>query len=273
MAIDSDYEPVTAAVAKYRNDVLYPKLSGTSLILRRKQSKMARRIYTAPACAQPDVVMITGVGHGLEDRFTGDQGEILLKTGEYAAAEVSGKMIHFTACRTAARLGPDCVTNGAKAYFGYDIDFTYIFGHEQVFFECDSEIDLAIADGLDAGKVFQRIEKLFRKRITELEAAGSIYVAQTLATDLDHLMGPHRDAMWGSTQASISSPTTPTGTSVGQPPAVLPAPQQAPAPLPPTFAKSPAANTDNLPAEQILALKAGSTSSPHARCVSLSAMS
>jgi hypothetical protein len=164
---------------------------------------MARRIYAAPAAKKPEVVYITGVGHGSYTTYTGDHYDPIFSVGQYQAAEAAGKVIHLLSCQTAAELGPDMVASGCKAYFGYDVNFTFMMDDADVFFECDSEIDYALADGLTAGAAYDRARALFDEKIDELDAAGKSYVASILELDRDHLCAPSIDARWGSKQAKI----------------------------------------------------------------------
>src|SRR5437899_9395138 len=96
------------------------------------------------------------------------------------------KIIHLLSCRTALLLGPDLVTHGCRAYFGYDEDFTFVTAEAAIFFACDSEIDRAFADGLTAAQTYDRVFKLYTSRIAELRAAGKLYSAAILELDRDH---------------------------------------------------------------------------------------
>jgi hypothetical protein len=35
------------------------------------------------------------------------------------------KIAHFLSCKTAVSLGPDMVSRGCSAFFGYDIDYSF----------------------------------------------------------------------------------------------------------------------------------------------------
>lgn len=154
VAVDSSYEPVTAAGRKYRDRNVYPYLEKKRFAVRKFQGNLARRTYVAPALLEPGVEYITGVGHGLGDLYTGDYGDPIFHVGGYDRREVNPKIAHFLSCQTAAKLGPDFVRNGCRAYFGYDVNFAFTWKESEVFFACDSEIDRAFADGLTAGKVY-----------------------------------------------------------------------------------------------------------------------
>jgi hypothetical protein len=203
LAIDSNYEPVTAAACKFRNRQVYPVLSARGFVLEKLQGPLARRFYIAPAAARPAVDYITGVGHGVYDTFTGHQGDVVLRVGEYQAAEVSGKIVHLLSCQTARELGPDLVRHGCAAFFGYDENFTFHFEFAETFFACDAEIDLGFAAGLTAKKVYARVRATFERAIAELLAAGHVYVAATLRFDLDHLRSPEDGRAWGNGRAKL----------------------------------------------------------------------
>lgn len=197
LAVDSDYESVTAAACKFRNAHVYPALAKRAFVLEKLQGPLARRFYIAPAAARPQIDYITGVGHGVYDTFTGHHGDAVFQVGNYQRAEADGKIVHLLSCQTARELGPDFVRNGCLAFFGYDENFTFHFDFADLFFACDAEIDLAFAEGLTANKVAARVRTLFERRIGELLAAGHVYVAATLRFDLDHLRSPADGKAWG----------------------------------------------------------------------------
>jgi hypothetical protein len=73
----------------------------------------------------PNVVYLTGVGHGFPNSYTGDNLDPIFSVGQFGSKEVSGKIVHFLSCETAATLGPAFVAKGCRAYFGYSDNFTY----------------------------------------------------------------------------------------------------------------------------------------------------
>jgi len=204
LAIDSNYEEVTAAACKFRNEHVYPALAARGFTLEKLQGPLARRFYIAPAAARVEVDYITGVGHGLYDTFTGHQGDVVFRVGEFQKAEVSRKIVHLLSCQTARELGPDFVREGCAAFFGYDENFTFHFDFAEIFFECDAEIDLAFAEGLTAKQVVARVKRLFERHIADLRDAGHVYVAATLRFDLDHLRSPADGRAWGHGGAKLT---------------------------------------------------------------------
>jgi hypothetical protein len=160
------------------------------------------------ALASADVRYLTGVGHGLTDRYKGHEGENLFRVGEYAEHEPQGKIVHFAACETALQLGPQFVRNGCRAFFGYHGTFYYPSGDESEevldrFFACDSEIDLAFVDGLNAAEVYERVHAKYTLEIETLRRAGRERAAGLLRDNRDGLRAPTTGRGWGDPSARL----------------------------------------------------------------------
>jgi hypothetical protein len=204
VGIDSNWEPATLAAYQYREKHVYPHLASKGYTIDKCQGPLARRIYVAPKAQQTGVVYLTGVGHGSYTTYTGHYYDPVFEVGNYSAAESSEKIVHFLSCETARDLGPDFVKNGCLAYFGYDEDFVFTVADQDTFFECDSEIDLAFADGLTADQVYDRAKKLFAQRAADFRAQGKQNEAATLELDFDRLRCPSSGgSAWGDTKAKL----------------------------------------------------------------------
>jgi hypothetical protein len=201
LAIDSNYASDIAAASTYREDNIYPYLAKCGFTMSPFFGPLARRGFVSPAAVDPGVRFLTGVGHGTYDTFTGYGFESIFEKGSYSAEEVSGKIAHFLSCQNGMSLGPDFVTKGCLAYIGYDENFTFDPDSANVFFECDGEIDKALADGLTVGDAMNRSKALFNKRIAEL---GNTYPASILAFNLSHLRSPTDGTQWGSVSVSLT---------------------------------------------------------------------
>ena len=57
--------------------------------------------------------------------------------------------------------------NGGVAFFGYSEDFIWPTALPDYYFECDSKIDRAFADGLTAAKVYECVAALVKKRAAD----------------------------------------------------------------------------------------------------------
>jgi hypothetical protein len=204
LAIDAAFEIITQAGFNYRQQNVYPYLQEKGFTIKRSQESLARRLYVAPEARKPQVIYITGVGHGGYDSYTGDFYDSIFSVGNYNPQECQGKIVHFISCETARDLGPDFISNGCRAYFGYDENFTFLLDSADIFFECDSEIDRGFADGLNATQVHERVDALFNKHIDALHQQGSDFKAKTLEFDRDHLRGPRSGPQWGDPLASLA---------------------------------------------------------------------
>lgn len=206
LGIDSNWEAATLAAYQYRERQIYPYIASKGYAVDKCQGPMAKRIYVAPKAQQPGVAYLTGVGHGSYTTYTGHYYDPIFQVGNYSAAEAGGKIVHFLSCETARDLGPDFVKNGCRAYFGYDEDFVFVPAVQEVFFECDSEIDRAFADGLNAADVYDQVKARFVQRAADFRAQGKQTEAATLESDLDCLRCPSSPPgpnAWGDPKAKL----------------------------------------------------------------------
>ncbi len=206
LGIDSNWEAATLAAYQYREKHVYPHVASQGYAIEKCQGPIAKRIYVAPKAQQPGVVYLTGVGHGNYTTYLGHYYDPIFQVGHYSPTESHGKIVHFLSCETARDLGPDFVKNGCLAYFGYAEDFVFTTADQDVFFECDSEIDRAFTDGLTAAQVYDRVKALFVERIADFRAQGKQTQAATLESDLDCLRCPSSPPgpnAWGDPKAKL----------------------------------------------------------------------
>lgn len=203
IGIDANHDSMTRVVSRHRTKRVYPNFLERGFRVTRFTGKKAARLPVAAAAAQPDVVYLTGVGHGAFDRFEGHDDVPVFEIGKYAVAEVHRKIVHLISCLTANGLGPDFVRNGTLAYFGYDDNFAFDNRSRVPCLECDSEIDRGFADGLTAGDVYQRAHDAFTVQIQLARENGKPMVAATLENNRDHLCAPSIHSRFGSKEARI----------------------------------------------------------------------
>ena len=207
LGIEAAWEALTQAAADYRKQSVYPYLQARGFQVDLYEASQAERYYVAADSARPNVIYITGCGHGGVDVYTGYFNHPVFAVGGYGPDEVGGKIVHLLSCLTAQQLGPDFITHGCLAYFGYDQEFIVPLGENaNLFFECDSEIDRALADGLTAAQAYDRTAALYKQRAAELRAGGTsggIYAANVLDYNLAHLQCPSTGARWGRVDAKL----------------------------------------------------------------------
>jgi hypothetical protein len=135
------------------------------------------------AVSDPWVVFVTASGHGTSDGmgFVRDQYENLLYAGEhfYDRRAFNRKIVHLFACDTAKCLGPDLLgpnvydLTGVCAFLGYNADFSFAQKYNQdptlasQFIDCDSAIDLALADGASPEQAFGAAALAFKSLISQ----------------------------------------------------------------------------------------------------------
>jgi len=115
---------------------------------------------------------------------------------------VKGKIIHLLSCKTAQKLGPDLVKKGACAYFGYFENFTITWNHPNVFWICDSSIDLALCRGLnatEASRVALRVYNFWIRRMRAIHGPTATW----LTWDRDALRTPLHGRQYGSNKCTL----------------------------------------------------------------------
>lgn len=138
----------------------------------------------------PSVVFVTASGHGTSDGigFVRNMSEDLLHsgTGFYDRKAFNHKIVHLFACDTAKNLGPDLVgpdindLTGASAFFGYNADFSFAQNYAQdptlagQFVDCDSAIDLALANGATVQQAFDAAANAFQSLIDKWQLQSDL---------------------------------------------------------------------------------------------------
>ena len=95
------------------------------------------------------------------------------------------------------------VQNGCLAYFGYNEDFIVLMHVSDAFFDCDSEIDRAFADGFTVEEVYDRVIAYYNQKILELKEGKHYDAVVALEYNRDHLCAPSVNAKWGDRKARI----------------------------------------------------------------------
>ena len=203
LAIDANFDLLTQLVYDYRQQHVYPYLAAKGVGVDRCQGVSARRAHVAPEAVKPNVTYVTGSGHGSADTFFGDQWDPIFRVGAYAAQEAAGKIVHLLSCNTAHALAPDLVSRGCLACFSFDNPFTFPLESADLFLDCESEIDRAVADGCTAQQVYDRVVAKYNQNIAAMNAAGKPDLAAYLETHRDHLCAPSTKACFGDPGAKL----------------------------------------------------------------------
>jgi hypothetical protein len=146
-----------------------------------------------------------GIGHGQGNVFSGAGRLPVYQVGQYADAEVNGRVIHWTACDTAQVLGPDMVARGARAFFGYIEDIIFPPQLAQIIFDCDAEIDRALVQGSTTAQAQQRAIGRFNSYIDALRRRNpSDFLIPWVELNRDRLRGPLNGSIFGDGETRIT---------------------------------------------------------------------
>lgn len=157
-----------------------------------------------------DSIYFTGVGHGNNTTFTGqNQQPVFWKCN---CDELRGRVVFLLSCLTGAELGPDIVSKGGLSFIGYKEEFVWV--QERVvdpltdsiakaFFEPVMEIHYRLADGYTAGDAYRASIDRWNYWI-DYWSRQSDPVASTIVMFLVH----DRDAqvLYGDSSARIATP-------------------------------------------------------------------
>lgn len=201
---ESDHDSITTSGSDYRKANVHPQFSAKGFTTVSLTGSTNVRSNFATAIKSRWATYTSGIGHGSSTVYTGNSGSYLWQVGGYDASEPSGKVIHLLSCLTAQTLGPDLVTNGAKAYFGYHPSFYINWSYPDVFWACDSAIDHGFSIGMTASEVHNLTYYVYNTMITTMTGIHSP-TATTLTGDRDGLRTPVSGSSYGDKNASISA--------------------------------------------------------------------
>ncbi len=193
-------DSVTTPAANYRIANVHPVFAAKGFNVMTLTGANDIRANFAVKAKEAHVVYISGLGHGSYTVFTGHMFDDVLEVGAYTAPEVKGKVIHLLSCETAKTLGPDTVTNGAKASVGYTENFVFDWANADLYWPCDSQFDISMANGKT---VEQAVADTLAKFDATIATVPGTNTAALLLNDRNLLRSPVSGAAWGSKTARI----------------------------------------------------------------------
>lgn len=145
---------------------------------------------------KPDLVLLNG--HGAPDLITGQNNEILIKTGVNENI-LKGTDVYAFSCETGKILGPASIASGAKSYIGYDEPFVFITtkGKERkpledkraaYFLNPAIEVSLTLMNGETPMKASKKSKNAIMKTVRNLISSGKkeAYLVRYLLWNLKH---------------------------------------------------------------------------------------
>jgi len=114
---------------------------------------------------QHDPASFYGFGHGSPTTYTGDSEEPVFTCDE--CDKLSGRIIYLLSCLTGQLLGPEIMRQGALAYAGFNISWTWLSDsgtdgdpyediYARCFWESANELWIAVCDGVEFHEAIQR---------------------------------------------------------------------------------------------------------------------
>lgn len=181
---------VTAPIANYRINNVHTVFATRGYTVTTLTGVNDDRTNFIPKARDTLTVYIGGVGHGNYNLYTGHAGNHILEVGVYDDEEVELKALHFLSCRTAAQLGPDTITHGAKCYAGYTENFTFVWDDSNtpvnefnLFMQADSTFDIMMANSTTAQQAYDATRQAFNAAINQVP---NTVAATWLTYDRDH---------------------------------------------------------------------------------------
>lgn len=201
--------------AEYKVKNVMPAFEDTGFYAKLLTKENLNRQTFQSICVHPEVIYVSGLGHGDPDRYYGEDPEAqpLWQVGKYEKLEVTNKIIHLRACFTADELGPHLVSDGAKAFLGYN-NHVYFYSRPVIYPQppllhdlpslCDSMIDLSLAFGCTCETAVHCANITYDLCI-DYARAREDYAAELkyLYANLKCFRSPNSGSEWGNKKASL----------------------------------------------------------------------
>ena len=206
--IDADDGEVTPYGTAFRDRLLFDafddEFPGHRVVALLGDDAVAGPVAAALA-GGPDYV--TGIGHGEYGSFTGTNRLAIWNPGSDLSA-VRGAIVHLLSCQTGSSLGPRMVETGARAFWGYSVDFQFFFQQDapadladdptaEAYFRMDVIIDRGVLAGKTAHEIHESVSRYVAAVLPHLEAAQRV----VMLSNYVHLVWP--GLSWGDPDATV----------------------------------------------------------------------
>lgn len=171
-----EHDPATRYLARWSEPVLEEaRKKGVRVVDLHKKKASPNRVRGILEKRSPRLVFFNG--HGSDEVVAGHDNEVILGEGDKEAVE--GKILFARACKSAKKLGPASIANGAVAYIGYEEDFVFSLNENKVsrpledrtaglFLEPSNHVVIALLKGHSAGEANERSRRLYGTNIAHL---------------------------------------------------------------------------------------------------------
>ena len=216
---ENTLDPITYTGAYYRIANVHPVFKSQGYEVISLEGVYDSINYFNLYASDPNVVFISGIGHGDDTTYSGYLNSTILQVGLINPATVNGKILHFLSCDTGSLngsangpfgplpipghgLGPSTVKNGCKAYAGYAEEYLINFNDNQaeIFWGCDSTFDISMAMGKTTE---QAVADTLNAYSDAVDLFPNTITASTLLYDRSIFNSPLTGPEWGSKTAKI----------------------------------------------------------------------
>jgi hypothetical protein len=186
MRIDHNGDLTNSYVQAFRDKHIFGNFATqyTGHVLREKIDADAIEALVSAELKQYPVDYVTAAGHGRYEVFLGVDHKAIWSTRvvwDVNSASVnltllSDKIVHLLACESGAMLGRAIVQEGAKAFWGYNVNFVFVHSTNppslmedelaEVFLNMDIVIDRGILKSIVAMDIYDSIERYIATALT-----------------------------------------------------------------------------------------------------------
>jgi hypothetical protein len=156
-----------------------------------------------------NVKYLSGMGHGTYDSFTGFQNESIWHSDD-DLSRLAGTIVHLLSCQTGAVLGKTMIKDGALAFWGYTVNFSFYRtmpppsdlandSVAEIYLKMDSIIDRGILGRKDANAIYDSVTAYVATVLPQLKSKQ--FDQAVLLDNYVHLVCPA--TVWGSATAIL----------------------------------------------------------------------
>lgn len=165
-------------------------------------SKFNAAIASMPGCFH------TGVGHGSETQYTGQDYSVLIQSG-VSDGLLDGRPWYALSCKVGKRLGKDVVSKGCPAFIGYEENFTFMADQSQPdggelarpFAESSNIVVETLINGGTFNDAYKASQEKFKEWYNKSTNAS---VKRWLLHDMECQVGPATSPDYGNGAAKIT---------------------------------------------------------------------
>lgn len=208
LRIDADDGTVTPYCTAFRNQYVFDSFV-EEFPQHRVTALLAGQATASPAAAElaGGADYVTGVGHGEYGSFKGSDGRPIWDLGSDLSS-LRGAIVHLLSCQTGGALGLRMVEAGARAFWGYSVDFQFYFQTDRPsdlaedavaerFIRMDIIIDRGLLGGRSAPEIHESVSRYVAGVLPQLDMTQRI----VMLSNFVHLVWP--GLTWGDAAATV----------------------------------------------------------------------